>query len=50
MAAGALPFCCNGSHMFSAVTMGAAVYLALVGGGLATAVAATLVLKGIKLI
>ena len=31
-------------------TMGAALYLVLVGGGLTTAVVATLVLKGIRLI
>jgi hypothetical protein len=30
--------------------MGAAIYLALVGGGLVTAIAASIVLRGIKLI
>jgi hypothetical protein len=30
--------------------MGVAIYLGLVGGGLATAVAATVVLRGLKLI
>lgn len=30
--------------------MGTAIYLAMVGGGLATAVAATIVLRGLRLI
>ena len=42
-------FCCNGLSN-GTTPMGAAIYLALVGGGLATAFVATVVLKGIRLI
>jgi len=41
--------CCNGSHIHSK-SMGAAIYLALMGGGIVTALALALVLRGIKLI
>ncbi|MEB3202252.1 MAG: hypothetical protein VKK05_05480 [Synechococcus sp.] len=42
-------FCCNG-FTFIWAAMGAAIYLGLVGGGLAVAIAASIVLRGIKLI
>lgn len=49
--AGPLPacLCCNGSG-FPFATMGVALYLALVGGGLTAAFLATVVLKGVRLI
>ena len=42
-------FCCNGSRL-SVASMGVALYLALVGGGLTAAFLATVVLKGVRLI
>lgn len=42
-------FCCNGSR-FPVASMGVALYLALVGGGLTAAFLATVVLKGVRLI
>ena len=42
--------CCNGLDVLDAAAMAAAIYLALVGGGLTLAVAASFVLRGIKLI
>jgi hypothetical protein len=42
-------FCCNG-WTFDRAAMGVAIYLGLVGGGLAVAIAASIVLRGIKLI
>lgn len=44
-----LRICCNGPTL-SWEPMAAAIYLALVGGGLVAAIAASLVLRGIKLI
>lgn len=41
--------CCNGSR-FPVASMGVALYLALVGGGLTAAFLATVVLKGVRLI
>jgi hypothetical protein len=41
--------CCNGSR-FPIASMGVALYLALVGGGLTAAFLATVVLKGVRLI
>ena len=42
-------FCSNGPSNFTK-PMGVAIYLALVGGGLATAFLATVVLRGVRLI
>ena len=42
-------FCCNG-WTFDRAAMGVAIYLGFVGGGLAVAIAASIVLRGIKLI
>ena len=47
---GGWPFCCNGHDVLGWPPMGAAIYLALVGGGLAIAAAISLVLRGVKLI
>lgn len=44
-----LRLCCNGCTLFLG-SMGAAIYLALVGGGLVAAIAASIVLRGIRLI
>ncbi len=41
--------CCNGLTI-DGMAMGAAIYLALVGGGVVAAIAASYVLRGIKLI
>ena len=41
--------CCNGCR-FPVASMGVALYLALVGGGLTAAFLATVVLKGVRLI
>jgi hypothetical protein len=46
---GAGQLCCNGSG-FPVASMGVALYLALVGGGLTAAFLATVVLKGVRLI
>ena len=44
-----LGFCSNGP-VLQAKSMGAAIYLALLGGGLSAAVVLTLVLRGVRLI
>ena len=49
-APGAPGVCCNGNTFLWANAMGVAIYLALVGGALTMAVAASLVLRGVKLI
>jgi hypothetical protein len=45
-----LPFCCNGQVFLQQWSMGAAIYLALVGGGLTAAFLLTVLLRGIRLI
>lgn len=50
MGRGRLGICCNGSDFRRDVAMAAVIYLALVGGGLTLALAASLVLRGVKLI
>ncbi len=49
-APGAPGVCCNGITLLWAAAMGVAIYLALVGGALTMAVAASFVLRGVKLI